>query len=63
MYYTVYKITNLVNNKIYIGVHKNSQFGTMWIHSLTEKVSKKIKQDELSTYQRQGWLKGRKIKF
>jgi len=22
---------------------KNSQFGTMWIHSLTEKVSKKIK--------------------
>ena len=24
MFYTVYKITNLVNNKIYIGVHKTS---------------------------------------
>ena len=24
MYYTVYKITNLINNKIYIGVHKTS---------------------------------------
>ena len=22
MYYTVYKITNLINNKIYIGVHE-----------------------------------------
>lgn len=42
---------------------KNSQFGTMWIHSLTEKVSKKIKQDDFSTYEQQGWLKGRKMKF
>ena len=24
MYFTVYKITNLINNKIYIGVHKTN---------------------------------------
>ena len=41
----------------------NSQFGTMWIHSLTEKVSKKIKKDEFPGYETQGWLKGRKMKF
>ena len=42
---------------------KNSQFGTMWIHSLAEKVSKKIKKEEFLEYENQGWLKGRKIKF
>jgi len=41
----------------------NSQFGTMWIYSLEEKVSKKIKKDELPVYEKQGWLRGRKIKF
>lgn len=41
----------------------NSQYGTMWVHSLTEKVSKKIKKEEFSTYEQQGWLKGRKMKF
>ena len=35
----------------------------MWVYSLTEKVSKKIKQDEFSTYEQQGWLKGRKMMF
>lgn len=40
---------------------KNSQFGTIWIHSFTENVNKKIKKDELSTYEQQGWVKGRKI--
>ena len=39
---------------------KNSQYGTRWIHSYTEKRSKKIsKNDPLP----QGWLEGRKIKF
>jgi len=41
----------------------NSQFGTMWIYSLEEKVSKKIKKDELPSWEQEGWLKGRKIKF
>jgi len=41
----------------------NSQFGTMWIHSLEEKLSKKIKKDELKTYEDLGWIKGRKMKF
>lgn len=41
----------------------NSQFGTMWIHSLTEKVSKKIKKDEFSDWEAKGWLKGRKMSF
>jgi hypothetical protein len=38
----------------------NSQFGKRWIHSLTEKKSKKIhKNDPLPN----GWLEGRKINF
>jgi len=41
----------------------NSQFGSMWIYSLTEKVSKKIKKEEFIAYEDLGWLKGRKIKF
>jgi len=41
----------------------NSQFGTMWIYSLEEKVSKKIKKDEFPTWEQEGWLKGRKMKF
>lgn len=41
----------------------NSQYGTMWIHSLTEKVSKKIKKDEFTEYESNGWIKGRKMKF
>jgi len=41
----------------------NSQFGTMWIYSLTEKRNLKIKKDELKQYEKMGWLKGRKMKF
>jgi len=42
---------------------KNSQFGSMWIHNLQLKVSKKIKKEELPTWEQDGWLKGRKMKF
>lgn len=42
---------------------KNSQFGTIWVYSLEEKLSKKIKKEELQTHLVDGWLKGRKIKF
>lgn len=38
----------------------NSQYGTMWIHSLEEKISKRIKKDEKIP---DGWHKGRKMKF
>ena len=41
----------------------NSQFGTMWIHNLDLKESKKIKKDEFSEWEAKGWLKGRKMKF
>ena len=41
----------------------NSQYGTMWIHSLKEKVSKKINKDDFSDWEAKGWLKGRKMKF
>jgi len=38
----------------------NSQFGTKWIYSLEEKISKKIpKNDPIP----EGWFKGRKLKF
>lgn len=42
---------------------KNSQYGTMWIYNLEEKLSKKIKKEEFPNYEKDGWLKGRKIKF
>jgi len=42
---------------------KNSQFGTMWIYNLEEKLSKKIKKEEFPKYEKIGWLKGRKMKF
>ena len=38
----------------------NSQYGTMWIYSLSEKKSKKIKKGDPIP---DGWLPGRKIKF
>jgi hypothetical protein len=41
----------------------NSQFGSMWIHNLKLKESKKIKKDDFSDWEAKGWLKGRKMKF
>ena len=41
----------------------NSQFGTMWVHSLAEKTSKKIKKEDFSDWEVKGWLRGRKMKF
>jgi group I intron endonuclease len=41
----------------------NSQFGTIWIYNLEEKLSKKIKKEELPNFEKMGWLKGRKMKF
>ncbi len=40
----------------------NSQYGTCWIYSLKENISKKIKKEELQKYIADGWNKGRKIK-
>ncbi len=41
----------------------NSQFGSMWIHNLDLKLSKKIQKEDLPTWEQDGWLKGRKMKF
>ena len=38
----------------------NSQYGMMWIYSTEEKISKRIKKDEIIP---DGWYKGRKFKF
>lgn len=40
--------------------NNNSQYGTMWIHSLEEKKSKKIPKNNPIP---EGWIKGRKMKF
>jgi GIY-YIG catalytic domain len=48
------------------GLHKgslNSQFGTVWIHHLEQKVSKRIMKEELITCLAQGWVIGRKMKW
>ena len=39
---------------------KNNQYGTRWIYSMEEKISKKISKEAPLPY---GWLEGRKIKF
>jgi hypothetical protein len=47
-------------SKIHQAGSKNSQYGTRWIHNLSLKVSKRIKQHEAIP---EGWLLGRVIKF
>jgi hypothetical protein len=42
---------------------KNSQYGTCWIHSLTEKKSMKVSKTDLEEHLALGWQAGRKIKF
>lgn len=41
----------------------NPSYGTIWIHNLDLKESKKIKKEDFSEWVSVGWLKGRKIKF
>jgi hypothetical protein len=41
----------------------NSQYGTIWIHNLQLKESKKIPKEDFPSWKHHGWLKGRKIKF
>ena len=50
------------NSKHQLG-EGNSQFGTMWIHNLELKENKKIKKDEFSSWEQEGWIKGRKMKI
>jgi len=47
-------------NSIHQNGKGNSQYSTMWIYSLEEKISKKIPKGSKIP---EGWLKGRKIKF
>ena len=51
--------TRKILSKLQTG-KRNSQYGTMWIYSLEEKKSKKIKKDEVIPA---GWLAGRMINF
>ena len=41
----------------------NSQFGTMWIHNLELKESKKINKDEFLYWKQRDWIEGRIIDF
>ncbi len=41
----------------------NSQYGKIWIHSPSEKISKSIKKEDFSEWESKGWIKGRKMKF
>ena len=51
MFYTVYKTTNLVNNKIYIGVHKTSKPNDTYIGS------GKILADAILKYGKENFVK------
>lgn len=42
---------------------KNSQFGTCWIHSDIERISKKINKEDLKNFVSDGWKIGRKMIF
>lgn len=41
----------------------NSQFGMVWVYSLTEKRSHRVPASELESWNSKGWIKGRKMKF
>lgn len=41
----------------------NSNFGNVWIHSLVEKKSIRVPNEELESWLSKGWIKGRKMKF
>lgn len=71
------KVQKRINNRMYgwlkdkfsermselQGGKGNSQYGTMWVHNLAEKISKKIEKEEFQKYEDLGWIKGRKMKF
>ena len=54
------KLKNTFSNINHQSGIKNSQYGKMWIHSLSEKLSTRINVGEEIP---NGWIKGRKIKF
>jgi len=41
----------------------NSQYGTCWIYKLELQTNKKIKKEDFSIYENEGWVKGRKMSF
>ena len=57
MHYLIYKITNLVNGKIYIGAHKTKDIDDGYMR--LRQVDKKIKKEDTIP---EGWRKGRLIK-
>lgn len=40
---------------------RNSQYGTCWVYSLEEQRNMKISKDEIISYEKLGWVKGRKM--
>lgn len=41
----------------------NSQFGTCWVYNIEEKISKKVRKQDLEKYINLGWHKGRMYSF
>ena len=56
---TIEKLKNTLKTIGHQKGEKNSQFGTCWVHN--DEKSIKIKKDELSEYEKNGWVKGRKM--
>ena len=51
-----------VNSKKQSG-ELNSSYGSCWVYSVEEKVSKRISKEDLPNYISTGWVKGRKMSF
>lgn len=49
-----------INSKRQLG-SGNSMYGTCWIHN--DKESVRIRKDKLDVYLKDGWIKGRKLKW
>ena len=52
-----------LKNSIHQQGEKNSNYGKCWIYKEDLKINKTIKKEELDLYLKQGWIKGRKMKF
>lgn len=60
---SIEKQKHIFKNICHQQAENNSQFGTCWIYSLELKINKKIPITNITKYESEGWVKGRKMVF